>query len=687
MNVLVYSGRGSTIESIKHAVDLLRQCLLPYYAVITISESALLKDPWISKSSLLVIPGGADLPYCSALNGAGNERISRFVRGGGKFLGLCAGGYYALARVEFEVGNAEMEVSGARELAFYPGTSRGCVYRAFVYGSHAGVRAAELKVNVGALPRECPENVVAYYNGGGMFVDASKHRGVEVLARYTGPIDIPEDEDRAAVVYCKVGNGDVVLSGVHPEFAPALIKPGADDHAFQQAVDKLRLVDSGRRQFLAGCLAKLGLRVNTDGAASVPRLTPLYILSYSDPLRAIRLWEDLHQNLDFVGRETFEDAHDTFVFHREDEDELQYACGGTDDLFDDVVSGRKHVQILTSQQLPDARNTPYFSMHAYFEQLCALYDANNIGADGRSFGSLLCYGEVVTLTNTLLDANPGWLQYVPTGFTFTATTQIAGRGRGGNVWINPNGVMATSLVFRVRAGATQSSSIVTLQYLCALALVELVLGYGSTTQGVGVGYEDMPVRLKWPNDIYALKPEFYGTISDKDEVCATLDGHERRWAKISGSLVNSQFIDGEFVLVWGGGVNVLNEAPTTSLNLVLARLIELRAQSGLPPLPEYRHEALLARVVYTMGRFFEVFQHSGLHPFLQLYYKRWLHLHQRVKVDANGDGRTRDCQIQGISADHGMLIAEDVHTREVLELQPDGNSFDVFNGLVYKKRQ
>lgn len=697
MNVLVYSGRGTTTESVKHTVDSLRQCLSPYYAVVTISESALLKDPWMGKSSMLVLPGGADLPYCAALNGAGNERITNFVRNGGKFLGFCAGGYYGLSRCEFEVGNLEMEVSGPRELGFFPGTLKGCVYKGFVYESHEGVKAAELDVNLSALPLvneqpACPEKVVVYYNGGGMFLNASKYRGVEILARYTGQTDLPPDPDMAAVIYSKVGKGDVVLCGVHPEFTPALMKPTPEDVKFREVAEKIRANDVGRKQFLAACLDKLQLKVNHDSTTSIPRLSPIYMSSYLDPLQVIKVYDNLTQNLEFLNKNTFEDANDTFVLHTEDEDEHLHTQENQDnehwsDSFDDIISSPKHIKVLAAQNLPDSKQTPYFDMRAYFENLRALYNANNIGYGNRTFGSILCYSEVVTLTNTLLDANPNWLRYLPTGLTFTATTQIAGRGRGGNVWINPKGVMATSILFRVPVGSKQSSSIITLQYLCSLALIELILGYGSDIQGQGIGYEDMPVRLKWPNDMYALKPDYYHKISDKDVTSLTVEGDDQKWAKISGALVNSQFINGEYYLVWGGGVNVLNEAPTTSLNLVLDKLNEIRAQSGMMPLPYYKHEILLARVVYTMGQFFDVFKHAGLKPFLPLYYKRWFHLQQIVKLDAEGDGRTRDCEIKGIDGDYGLLLAQDINTREILELQPDGNSFDIFNGLVYKKRQ
>ncbi|GEQ71021.1 hypothetical protein JCM33374_g4702 [Metschnikowia sp. JCM 33374] len=501
----------------------------------------------------------------------------------------------------------------------------------FVYESHRGSRAAHLTVNTAALAGHgAPESVSTYYNGGGMFMDASRYRGVEILARYQGVTDVrDESADLAAVIYCKVGKGDVVLSGVHPEYTPSLMKPAADDLHFKAVAADLEQSDESRKLFLGACLSKVGLKVNRDPSSTVPRLTPIYLTSHLDPPVAQKVVADLRANLDFVGPNTFEDINDTFVLHEETEDDHTYMLsdGGVNaekQSLEDLAASEKHIKAFTSVALPDSRTTPYFDMKLYFDTLKKLYDENAVSLSDRAFGSLLLYSEVVTSTNTLLDANPNWLRHLPMGLTFTATTQVAGRGRGGNVWVNPKGVMATSVLFRVPVEAQKNSSIVTLQYLCALAVIESILGYVS----------------------------------------------QRR-----------------VLLGVGCGVNVSNQAPTTSLNSVLEKLNEIRVQKGLEPLPPYNHEALLAKVMYTLGQFYSVFQKSGLKPFLSLYYKRWFHSNQRVKLDAEGNGKTRECVIKGITPEYGLLVAEDISTRESLELQPDGNSFDIFKGLEVNSKQ
>lgn len=185
-----------------------------------VSASALTSEPWTATCALLVFPGGGDLGFCAALNGAGNRRIADYVRRGGRYLGFCAGGYYGCGRCEFEVGNGGLEVVGGRELAFFPGTCRGGAFGGFEYGSERGARAARVSVD-GALfgDGERVDETVVYYNGGGVFVDAEAmaDKGVEVLASYRDELDVDGGQGKAAVVYCTVGSGATILTGPHPE--------------------------------------------------------------------------------------------------------------------------------------------------------------------------------------------------------------------------------------------------------------------------------------------------------------------------------------------------------------------------------------------------------------------------------------------------------------------------------------
>ena len=165
-----------------------------------------------------MLPGGADLGYCKALNGEGNRRILDYLRRGGSYLGFCAGGYYGSARCEFEVGDPLLEVIGRRELSLFPGTCRGAAFKGFDYRSEKGARAVKLRTAKDLFGADVPQRVTSYFNGGGVFADAkSVGSKVQVLAEYEDEPEVDGDAGRAAVVLCKVGQGTALLTGPHPE--------------------------------------------------------------------------------------------------------------------------------------------------------------------------------------------------------------------------------------------------------------------------------------------------------------------------------------------------------------------------------------------------------------------------------------------------------------------------------------
>ena len=232
INVLIYSGPSTSPTSVVHTTASLRHLLGPNYAIHPLSLPQLLSEPWTSTCALLIIPGGADLGYVRALEGEGNRRIRNYVNLGGKYLGLCAGGYYGSGTCEFEVGRAGMEVVGERVLKFYPGICRGGAYPGYEYGSEAGARAAGLVVQQQAFEgREVPRELRVYFNGGGVFIDAELYadKGVQVLANYAQDLGVRTRGGRAAVIYCKVGEGAAILTGPHPEYVlSSRRRPSAD---------------------------------------------------------------------------------------------------------------------------------------------------------------------------------------------------------------------------------------------------------------------------------------------------------------------------------------------------------------------------------------------------------------------------------------------------------------------------
>lgn len=251
--------------------------------------------------------------------------------------------------------------------------------------------------------------------------------------------------------------------------------------------------------------------------------------------------------------------------------------------------------------------------------------------------------------------NQKLLSHLPNGFTATATTQVAGRGRGSNVWVSPMGQLIFSTCLRHSLDLSQKAPVVFVQYLAAIAIAEGIRSFGK-------GYEDVPVRLKWPNDIYALDPAKPGS---------------NEYVKIGGILVNSSYSSGNYNLVVGIGINTTNAAPTTSLNA-------LRPQN----LPPYSVEKLLARILTSFEDIYVRFCETGFDKQLEeRYYKLWLHSEQIITLETEGGIKAR---VLGITRDWGLLKVEELgwedrRTGRVFELQTDSNSFDFFKGLVKAK--
>ncbi|TVY84576.1 Biotin--protein ligase [Lachnellula suecica] len=677
MNVLVYSGNGSTVESVKHCLYTLRRLLSPNYAVIPVTDTVIIKEPWTPSCALLVFPGGADLGYCRSLNGEGNRRIEQYVRRGGAYLGLCAGAYYGSSRCEFEVGNGKLEVVGSRELSFFPGTCRGCAFKGFVYHSEAGAKAVEVKVNKEAFKSGIlPQLFRSYYNGGGLFVDAEKYadKGVEILATYAEATDVEGGDQPAAVVYCKVGEGRALLTGPHPEFAPVNLDPKCDVPGYLKLVKTLAADDESRANFLKACLAKLGLVISQE-TSSVPSLSRLHLSSLHHFLvpELLASWEDIISKED--GEEYIRGENDTFHLEKHSsrwslsslvkslplpsipgvsqEPEADQTTDGASD--DRIVDCNKIIKRIIPHETewPGSKETPYFNHHSFYANL-KRYQQESDG-EAEEFGKMLLYGEVVTSTNTLLEKNTKLLANVPTGFTCTATTQVAGRGRGSNVWVSPAGSLVWSVCMKHPMELSNTAPVVFIQYLAAIAIVQGIKSYDK-------GYEKTPVKLKWPNDIYALDPSKPG---------------KKEYVKIGGILVNSSYSSGNYDLVVGSGLNTTNAAPTTSLNALLS-----------PGQTPFTLEKLLARMLTSFEIIYKSFCRTGFDRRLeQIYYDNWLHTDQIVTLETQGGARAR---IKGITRNWGMLLAEELGwedrpTGKVWELQSDSNSFDFLKGLLKRK--
>ncbi|KAJ9049770.1 biotin holocarboxylase synthetase [Entomophthora muscae] len=645
MNVLVYSGPGTSLDGVENTVLFLRKLIGGRFAVRTIMPDSLANEPWIPSTKLLVFPGGRDLPYIEHLKGRANDNIYSYVHSGGRFIGICAGSYFASGRCEFEVGT-ELEVVGERFLKFFPGICRGATFKGFDYDSKSGERA--VTASFVSPPATCS----VYYNGGGSFINAASYPNTTVLATYD---EISDPEANAAAILCRVGDkgGLALLTALHLEYNISPMNP--------ELYHRLNPSDKGIEEIFLHWLQLLGLDV-APNAQEIPEKTDFYLV-FPDPESA--LW-DMHPSFESIAKRLeahknpssgcFEDMGQHFRIQPIPAGAVQHPTTNTDTPLSLRICPNP-------TQFVGASFNPCRFLEL-LEDAYAQGGLNARGFDAPVFGRVTIYSEVVGSSQSLWLENPKLVSVFPSGSTIVAARQVSGRGRGKNVWVSSIGCLQFSMYMEhpVLAGA----SVTLIQYLASLAMVEGVKRKS--------GYGELELYLKWPNDIYAID----------------YSADEPIKRKVGGVLVNSSFASQSFSMIIGIGINVTNSSPTICINDLVH---QLNLKSGKPPLVFFTMEEVLARFHARFRNLYTQFLRdaSGFSPFLDSYYSNWLHSQQLVTLTDQGNTPAR---VLGITPDYGLLEVVTVQAEsgkidplscQRFELQPDGNSFDMMTGFISKK--
>jgi len=239
------------------------------------------------------------------------------------------------------------------------------------------------------------------------------------------------------------------------------------------------------------------------------------------------------------------------------------------------------------------------------------------------------------------------------------------------MWLSPYGCLQFSLALRIPIAKVPMNKLVFLQYLFSLAIVE------ACRDKTVLGNYGEAVKIKWPNDIYVVSGE----------------GDRRELKKIGGVLVNTGIInkDSQIVIV-GCGLNVLCSPPMCSLLQLIPpeELLELRMEK-VAAMIMIKLEPLLDQWIGDGGSF---------ESLTDLYLRRWLHSNEVVELTTVTPPQR--VKIIGITPDFGLLRTLPVGQSDpsgyggwgyggyggsspFIDLQPDGNSFDIMAGLIKYK--
>lgn len=115
----------------------------------------------------------------------------------------------------------------------------------------------------------------------------------------------------------------------------------------------------------------------------------------------------------------------------------------------------------------------------------------------QTLGRSLYLFDTVASTNTAL--NETLEEGAPIGSVAIATIQTAGRGQWGRTWVSQAGGLYLSIAIAPNLPATQS------------ARLTLASAWGIATQ---LRHHQIPVLLKWPNDLYLNNKKLGGILTE-----------------------------------------------------------------------------------------------------------------------------------------------------------------------------
>jgi glutamine amidotransferase-like uncharacterized protein len=163
----------------------------------------------LAQFDAIILPGGWAPLQWAAMGDPGLGVLKAYIEGGGRCLGICAGAYLLSRTTQYD-GKAY-----PYPLGLFDGISRGPIQ-----GLARFPNAGSTRVAVTAEGRRRGLTALSdeplYYSGGPCFLAGTN---VNTLARYP--------DGSAAAICRKVGKGEIVLIGVHPERPPP--EKGGDD--------------------------------------------------------------------------------------------------------------------------------------------------------------------------------------------------------------------------------------------------------------------------------------------------------------------------------------------------------------------------------------------------------------------------------------------------------------------------
>ena len=213
--IYVYSERGSNYLPVFYRLKESFQG--QDVCVKTVSKKDLLDLQKFNSDHVVAffLPGAAQNgEYDVRLGHDGFDAIRNYVRGGGHFIGICAGAYYASSKLEWSHEHKPHKQTKTPSLRFFNGLARGPISSITPHDDWHRMRAIHVRSDDPVLGR-----FKSIYWGGPEFISYDHYTNFDVLVSFNeGRLKSP------CVIRKQEGAGTVTLSSIHPELTPTILR-------------------------------------------------------------------------------------------------------------------------------------------------------------------------------------------------------------------------------------------------------------------------------------------------------------------------------------------------------------------------------------------------------------------------------------------------------------------------------
>ncbi|MFZ1730444.1 MAG: BPL-N domain-containing protein [Bacteroidota bacterium] len=167
-----------------------------------VDASAVNATGFAARYRCLYMPGGYAFNYKQKITNRGEQNIRSLVDGGGAYIGICAGAYFAADHVEWEGGNFPYT------LGLFKGSARGSLQEIIPWDGYAMTTIHTNPLH--PITQKQPRTLTTLYFGGPAFIPDPGFT-VDTIATWDAA------GDQIAITGFPHGSGRVLLVGPHPE--------------------------------------------------------------------------------------------------------------------------------------------------------------------------------------------------------------------------------------------------------------------------------------------------------------------------------------------------------------------------------------------------------------------------------------------------------------------------------------